>query len=132
MSCMNRILVVEDECALAQNLKNFLGRRSADVRVAHDGENALEMLESFTPDVVVLDYGLPLMNGLQTYTEIVRRHARHARPVGCVMITGYPLEIIAPHANERGIRHLLCKPFALSELQHLVELSAEDASRYSH
>lgn len=132
MSFMNRILVVEDEYVLAQNLKNFLGRRSADVRIAPDGENALEMLESFTPDVVVLDYGLPLMNGLQTYTEIVRRDARHARHVGCVMITGYPLETIAPHANERGIRHLLCKPFALSELQHLVELSAEDVSRYSH
>ena len=129
MFSTDRILVVEDEFVLAQNLKHFLGRRSADVRVASGGQGALEMLESFSPDVVVLDYGLPLMNGLQTYTEIVRRRARR---VGCVMITGYPLEIVAPHANERGIRHLLCKPFALSQLQQLIELSAEDAFRNSH
>lgn len=127
MPFMDRILVVEDERVLAQNLKRFLARRFADVRIASDGKNALQLLESFAPDVVVLDYGLPFMNGLQTYTEIVRRRARH---VGCVMITGYPVENIAPRAKERGIRYLLCKPFALSELQHLVELSA--VSRYSH
>lgn len=127
MSFMDRILVVEDERILAQNLKSFLNRRSADVRIASAGEYALEMLESFAPDVVVLDYGLPVMDGLQTYTEILRRHARH---VGCVMITGFPLENIAPRAREQGIHHLLCKPFALSELQYLVELSA--VSRYSH
>lgn len=126
MPVMDRILVVEDERVLAQNLKSFLARRFADVRIASDGEFALRMLESFAPDVIVLDYGLPFMNGLQTYTEILRR----ARHVGCVMITGYPVENIAPRARERGIRHLLGKPFALSELQHLVELSA--VSRCSH
>ena len=50
------------------------------------------------------------------------------RPIGCVMITGYPPEKITPLANTLGIRCLLCKPFSLSELQQLVELSAADAS----
>ncbi|MBI4292016.1 MAG: response regulator [Betaproteobacteria bacterium] len=123
---MGRILVVEDEEILAENLKTFLGRRSHDVRIAQDGKQAIEMLESFAPDAVVLDYGLAPMNGLQTYTEILRRHARN---IGCVVITGYPLEMISCHANEQGIRHLLGKPFGLGELEHLLERSAEDASR---
>ena len=127
MRLTNRILVVEDECVLAENVRAYLARRSPDVRIAGDSRSALEMVESFTPDVVVLDYGLPGDNGLQFYKELVRHRAR---PVGCVMITGYPLESISPPAKKLGIRHLLCKPFSLSELQQLVELSAAEASAY--
>jgi len=124
-----RILVVEDERILAENVKTFLARRSPDVRIATDGRRAMQIIESFTPDVVVLDYGLPGENGLQFYRELVRHRAR---PIGCVMITGYAPENITPHANKLGIRHLLCKPFSLAELQQLVDLSAAEASAYAH
>jgi DNA-binding response OmpR family regulator len=129
MSSAHRILVVEDEPVLAQNVKTYLDRRSPDVRVAGDGRRAMEMIASFTPDVLVLDYGLPGGNGLQIYTEMVRRRAR---PIGCVMITGYPLEQITPTANKLGIRHVLGKPFSLAELQQLIDQSAEEASRNWH
>jgi DNA-binding response OmpR family regulator len=129
MSLAHRILVVEDEPVLAQNVKTYLGRRSPDVRIAGDGRQAMEMIASFRPDVVVLDYGLPGENGLQIYTEMVRHRAR---PIGCVMITGYPLEQITPRANRLGIHHLLGKPFSLSELQQLIDQSAEEASRDWH
>ena len=129
MSLTHRILVVEDEHVLAENARTYLARRSPDVRVAGDSRRAMEMVESFTPDVVVLDYGLPGENGLQFYQQLVRRRAR---PIGCVMITGYPLENITPPANKLGIRHLLSKPFSLSELQQLVELSAAEASGHTH
>lgn len=129
MSVTHRILVVEDERVLAENVKTYLARRSPDVRIAADGPRAMEIIESFTPDVVVLDYGLPGENGLQFYRELVRHRAS---PIGCVMITGYPLEKITPPANMLGIRHLLCKPFSLAELQQLVELSAAEASGYAH
>ena len=129
MSLAHRILVVEDEHVLAQNVKSYLGRRSPDVRVAGDGRCALEMMASFTPDVVVLDYNLPGENGLQIYSEMVRHRAR---PIGCVMITGYPLENITPRANKLGIRYVLSKPFSLSELQQLIDQSAEEAARDWH
>lgn len=129
MSLTNRILVVEDEHVLAENVRSYLARRSPDVRVAGNCRHAMELVESFTPDVVVLDYGLPGENGLQLYKELLRHRAR---PVGCVMITGFPLESISPPANKLGIRHLLCKPFSLSELQQLVELSAAEASACAH
>ena len=129
MSVTHRILVVEDERVLAENVKTYLARHSPDVRIAVDGHHAMEIIESFMPDVVVLDYGLPGGNGLQFYRELVRHRAR---PVGCVMITGYPLEQITGSANLLGVRHLLCKPFKLSELQQLVELSAADAAGYAH
>jgi DNA-binding response OmpR family regulator len=129
VSLTNRILVVEDEDVLAENLRTYLARRSPDVRIAGTCKHASEMVESFRPDVVVLDYGLPGGNGLQFYKELMRRNGR---PIGCVMISGFPLEKIGPHANKLGIRHLLCKPFSLSDLQQMVDLSAAEASARVH
>lgn len=120
-----RILIVEDEDVLAENLKTFLSRSCPDVRTAADGERALEMLESFTPDVVVMDLALPGIDGLDAYSEIVRRHGRR---IGCVMITGHALERIVERACARGIRHLLCKPFSLAELQFEIDASARETS----
>lgn len=129
MSLARRILVVEHENVLAQNVKAFLSRRFPDVRIAGDGQRAMEMIESFAPDVVVIGYNLPGENGLQIYADIMRHRAC---PVACVMITGYPLERISKTANELGIHHLLGKPFSLVELQRLVDQSAEEVSREFH
>jgi DNA-binding response OmpR family regulator len=123
MSLPTRILIVEDEGVLAQNLKKYLGRYASDVRTAGDGEQALEMLDSFAPDALVLDYGLPGMDGLQTYTEIVRRRAKK---IECTMITGNPTEQLAQHARDQGIRHVVCKPFSFSTLLKLLEAPAQD------
>ena len=126
MSRNLKILVIEDERVLAHNLHTYFARRSAEVRVASNGQCAIDMVATFTPDVVVLDYGLPGMNGLNAYRELVRRSSRR---IGCVLITGFPLERIARASHQRGIRHLLCKPFPLSELRELVDTCVAEASR---
>lgn len=123
MSSPNKILVVEDEDKLAENLKVFLSRHASDVRVASDAHQAMEILKSFTPNVVVLDYALPDINGMRTYTEIVHRQAPQA---GCVMITGHPTETIDHEARERGIQHILGKPFSFKDLLQLIDLFADD------
>lgn len=124
MKLAQRILVIEDEQVLAQNVKSYLGRRFPDVRIVADGRRAMELMATFAPDVVVLDYNLPGENGLQIYKEMVRQSAA---PIGCVMITGYPLERLTESANKLGIRYLLSKPFSLSELQQLIDQSADEA-----
>jgi DNA-binding response OmpR family regulator len=124
-----RILVIEDERVLAQNLKTFFVRRCNDVRVACDGASAIDMIGSFIPDVLVLDYGLHGISGLETYSEIQRRCTQ---PVGCVVITGYPPETLTPSPTDQGIRHVLCKPFGLWHLAQLVEASAEEVARSAH
>lgn len=129
MSLAQRILVVEDECVLAQNVKTYLARRCPDVRIAANGAHVMQILADFTPDMVVLDLGLSGKNGFEIYQEMVRQRAG---PIGCVMITGYPLEQITERANMLGIRHVLNKPFRLSELQQLIDQSAEEMSRALH
>ena len=129
MSLARRILVVEQENVLAQNVKTFLSRRFSDVRIAGDGKRAMQMIASFAPDVIVIGYNLPGENGLKIYAEIMRQRAC---PVACVMITGYPLERISKTANELGIHHLLGKPFSLAELQRVVDQCAEEVSHNLH
>lgn len=129
MRSLIKILVVEDEDQLAENLKVYLSRYTSNVQVASDARQAMEILKSFTPDVVVLDYGLPGINGLQTYTEIVHRHAPRA---GCVMITGHPTESIDREAKQRGIQHILAKPFSFKDLLQLVEFCDDDIFHLPH
>jgi DNA-binding response OmpR family regulator len=117
-----RILIVEDGRLLAKNMKTYLSRGASDVRIAGDAAQALEMLDSFAPDALVLDYGLPDVDGLRTYAEIIRRQARK---IDCVMITGDSSEQLAQDAHDLGIRYIVCKPFRFSELQRLLEAFAE-------
>lgn len=112
------ILVVEDEPVLAKNIKTYLSRGASDVRTAGDAAQALGILESFAPDALVLDYGLPDIDGLRLYAEITRRQARN---IDCLMITGNPNEQLAQDARALGIHHILGKPFRFSELQRVLE-----------
>lgn len=115
------ILIVDDDCVLAENLRAYLVRGGRDVRVAADARQAKAILASFSPEAVVLDYGLPDIDGLRLYTEIVRPLAPHA---GCVLMTGGLTDRVASEAGKQGIRSLLEKPFSLVDLQrHLERLS---------
>lgn len=123
MLSTTKILIVEDEDILAENLKSFLSRRFANVRIASDAITVIEALKDFTPDLVLLDYGLPGMDGLQTYARILHSRAPQA---SCVMITGQLTESVARSSYDYGIRHVLRKPFSFAELENMIEHSLED------
>lgn len=113
MSPPPRILIVEDEQVLAENLKEYLGRRVLDVRTVPDGEQAVKMLESFSPDAILMDYQLPGMNGIDTYKKMMRQKTKK---IDCVMITGHSAEDLTQSATASGIRSVLTKPFSFAEL----------------
>jgi len=115
-----RILIVEDEQILAENIEAYLSRVVPDVRRVADGEQAVELLDSFVPDAIVMDYQLPGMNGLDTYSEMIRRNDR---AIDCVMITGNPNESLSQCADDRGIRSVLTKPFSFAELLERLDTS---------
>ncbi len=69
----NAILVIEDETTLAKNVVTYLRRAGYDAEHAPDAEQGLARLETFRPDVIVLDYNLP------GYLTVSQRCARSAR-----------------------------------------------------
>jgi len=116
----SQILIIEAEEQLAENLKSFLGRCVADVRIAPNADAAMAILKSFTPDLVILDYAPPGVDGLRAYDRIIRTNPN---PLRCVLITCDPTEAIAECAQQQGIRQVLCKPFSFAQLQHAVNTS---------
>jgi DNA-binding response OmpR family regulator len=108
-----RVLVVEDEEDIAVPLMRTLEREGYDVLWVDSGQKALDELEARSADVVILDLGLPDMDGLE-----VCRKARGAGYEGAIMIvTARAGELDRVVGLDYGADDYLAKPFGLAELQ---------------
>jgi two-component system response regulator AtoC len=114
------ILIVEDETVLAKNMQTYLLREGFDVEVAATGEEALACVETFHPDVILLDYSLPNMNGLEVLNRL-RQSECHAK---VIMVTGQGSVESAVEAMKLGAYDYLTKPVALSELKLVIDRAA--------
>lgn len=112
---LNKVLVVEDEQLLAENLQGYLQAQELEVRIAHNGETAIDEAEHFSPDVMVFDYRLPDMEGFQVLDAV-----RQNRKCHFVLITGHPTAEVCERARQLGVSHILFKPFPLAELARAV------------
>jgi CheY-like chemotaxis protein len=108
----SRILLVDDDVDAADTMAEFLALLGHEVRVAHDGPRALELAAAFAPDVVLLDIGLPGMNGHEV-ARALRAMPRPPRSV--VAISGY-----RPEDSESEFDAHLVKPIELSVLKSLL------------
>jgi two-component system response regulator MprA len=107
-----RILVVDDERAIRDALHMILSRRGYEVLLAGDGEEALEMVESARPDLVILDVLLPYMDGLTA----CRRLRARGDEVPVMMLTARDTIGDRVTGLETGADDYLAKPFATDEL----------------
>ncbi len=105
------VLVVEDEESFIQALSVGLGREGFDVTVARDGAEGIELFESTSPDIVLLDLWLPKRSGLD-----VCRHIRERSRVPIIMVTAKSSETDTVVGLEVGADDYVTKPFRLSEL----------------
>ena len=109
-----KILVVDDNHDSALSLAMMLSIMGHETRTAHDGESAVTTAEMFLPDVVLLDIGLPKLNGYE-----VARHIR-AEPWGkaviLVAMTGWGQAEDKRRAFEAGFDHHFTKPLDLEVL----------------
>ncbi|MBC3477176.1 MULTISPECIES: response regulator [Pseudomonas] len=113
---VNRVLVVDDEQTLAQNLQSYLQAQGLEVHVAHDGASGIGLAESLAPDVIVLDYRLPDMEGFQVLQSAREKN----RQCHFVLITAHPTVEVRERAAELGVTHVLFKPFPLAELARVI------------
>jgi DNA-binding NtrC family response regulator len=110
-------MIIEDERVLAKNIKTYLERHEYEAVVVDSGEEAISRLDAFQPDVLVLDYHLPKMNGLDVLAHI-RARAPRAK---VIMITGNATVEVAVQAMKAGAFDYLAKPVVLGELKLLVD-----------
>lgn len=106
-----RILVVDDEPQITRVLQTSLSSHAYDVRVANDGETALEIMKDWTPDLVITDLAMPNMDGL----ELTRR-LRLTRQVPILILSVRGEERTKVQALDAGADDYVTKPFSMEEL----------------
>src|SRR3989454_6781173 len=106
-----RVLVVEDDDAIAQVLQRSLRMEGYDVRVAGDGVAALDQAHAFLPDLVVLDLGLPRLDGIEVAREL---RARDDVPI--LVLTARDAVESRVEGLDSGADDYLVKPFERQEL----------------
>jgi two-component system, OmpR family, response regulator MprA len=111
MSGRPRVLVVEDDTDIAGVLRRSLDKEGYDVRVAGDGESALNEASVFAPDAVVLDLGLPKLDGVE-----VCRRLRTEGDVPILILTARDALDARVEGLDSGADDYLVKPFEREEL----------------
>jgi two-component system KDP operon response regulator KdpE len=105
------ILVVDDEAQITRVLKTTLSSQGYGIRTASDGEEALQLMKDWTPDLIVTDLRMPNMDGLQL--------CRHIRTESCIPIIVLSVkgeEKIKVEALDAGADDYITKPFSVNEL----------------
>jgi CheY-like chemotaxis protein len=114
---MKRVLVVDDNRDAAETLALLLTHIGHAVDVAHDGASCLELAQRNTPDVALIDIGLPGIDGYEVARQLRRRIGGD---VLLVAVTGYGLEADRQRSADAGFDHHLVKPVDIGALERLL------------
>lgn len=115
---LRKVLVVDDNADAALSLATILELWGYEVVTAHDGPAALDMVMTATPHVVLLDIGLPQMDGYEVARRV--RSEEKLNHVRIIAITGYGQDEARLHSTECGIEAHLVKPVDLGKLQTIL------------
>jgi len=117
-SC-RRVLVVDDNVDAAQTVAIFLELAGHEVKAVTDGMQALESALEYRPDVIVLDIGLPGIDGFQVAQRL--RNTEQTKGALLICVTGYGQDSDRQRAVEAGFDHHLVKPADPYELTRLID-----------
>lgn len=113
-----RVLVVDDNRDAADSLEVMLRMAGNEVRIAYDGVEAVRVAQEFQPSVVLLDLGMPRMNGYDAARAI--RRACLAPEPALIAVTGWGLEEDRRRSKDAGFDHHLVKPVSAERLNGLL------------
>jgi CheY-like chemotaxis protein len=118
-----RVLVVDDNRDAADTLSTLLGALGVTVAIAYSGRDALDAIATFGPDIVLLDIGMPDMDGYETSRRI---RAKYANDVLLVALTGWGQDEDLRQSRAAGFDHHLVKP---PDIERLREILSEPAGQ---
>ena len=106
-----RILVVDDESQITRVLRTSLSSQGYDIRVANDGEMALEIMKDWTPELLITDLSMPNMDGLELCRQV---RVKSQIPIIVLSVRGQ--ERTKVQALDAGADDYMTKPFGMEEL----------------
>lgn len=114
------ILVVEDERSQREMLRDFLAKEGHRVAEGQNGEEALRLIRTMSPDLALIDFRMPGLNGL----EVLKEAKRLSPELDVIMITAYGTIETAVEAMKAGAMDYITKPIDLEELLLFIERAA--------
>jgi two-component system phosphate regulon response regulator PhoB len=108
------VLIVEDEEALSTLLDYNLGKEGFNTRIAVDGEEALMKVEEAAPDIIILDWMLPKVSGIEVCRRL--RSKSETRNIPVIMLTARSEETDRIRGLDTGADDYMTKPFSMNEL----------------
>jgi len=113
---MAKLLIVDDESDIREFARNFFKKRKLEVFVASGGRQALDLIASDNPDLILLDIRMEEMTGIEVLREL-----RKSKPdVKVIMVSGVEDVETIKEANALGVIGYIHKPFILEELEKIV------------
>ena len=119
-----KVLLVDDEKDFALTLAERLGMRGIQVSTAFSGEEALNLLETYQPDVMVLDLMMPGMSG----STVLRRVKNLYPNLAVILLTGLSLTVEGVSGISQGAFDFLIKPLQIEELIEKIGLAVKRRS----
>jgi two-component system response regulator AtoC len=119
------VLIIEDEPILAKNIRAYLVRHGYEVQLATTAEAGVSELETFKPDIIVLDFNLPGMNGLEALAKIRAIDSQ----IKVIMMTGHGSIDLAVKAMRAGATDFVTKPISVGKLRLKIEEIFVEARR---
>jgi len=117
------ILVVDDEAQITRVLKTALSTQGYGIRTASDGDDAIQLMKSWMPDLIVTDLRMPHMDGLE-----LCRHVRKESRIPIIVLSVKGEETIKVEALDAGADDYITKPFSMNELLARVRAALRRAS----
>jgi CheY-like chemotaxis protein len=124
---IRRVLVADDNADAAQTFALLLSFSGHEVRIAHDGDEALAVGRDFHPDVAFLDIGMPRMDGYELAGRM--RAEEWGREVTLIALTGHGGHEARIRAHDAGFDRHLTKPIDPQEVQSLLTASVPRAAQ---
>ncbi|MCX7654379.1 MAG: response regulator [Fervidobacterium sp.] len=115
---MKKVLVIDDSTVWRNFLQNFIEAKGHSVEVAKDGLDGINKFFSFLPDIVIVDYVMPKLNGIH-FTRFIRSY-RAARNVGVLMLTGAEETVNPFWAKKSGVDLFLKKTAPQDEIERTI------------
>lgn len=117
-----RIIVMEDDVNIAKGLATVLADEHYSVRVANDGQSAIDAFKEETFDLLIADIRLPDMNGL----DVIKQVRHHSPDTKIIVITGFVSTTVAVNAMNNGVTDFLPKPFSEQQILKSVKATLQD------
>lgn len=116
---MDKVLVVDNDIDICQGISDVFKEEGFEVNIAHEGKEALGKLKAQSFDVMILDYNLSGISGL----EVLEKTCQIRPSLQTVMISAYGDSFTKSRAHELGTYEFLDKPFDINELVKVVKRS---------